>query len=174
MSIIQEIKRSVWLAALMTGGPVLLSKSRYELVECYDFNEADEGSWWGRFSDYPEISPELGKKLRDEIKKEKAKIDWDATEEMKDETVSIFNGTFADNTSLPVMVGILVLTNGSKYPWVCNFDCDFNHLKDVLELIKTWESKTDNQVLNDLCDKIDSALIKHKNLGYGFAYDMVR
>ena len=175
MNISQTIKRTCWFAALMHGGPVYLmdwsdyrdwvhsrnpyGKTKEKSIFDYEmttFREADRDSYWSYYGSGPEFSVDLAKKLLADID---AGIDWDAMKEIEDDEESVFNGTFAtDHPSVPIVKGVLILKNGSKYPWVANLNINLSGLAKVLAFMKEWENKTDEEITEALKMKLEDTL----------------
>lgn len=53
------------------------------------------------------------KKLRSEVKS--IGIDWDKTKAPRSDKAGVFNGTFAESSTVETLLGTLVLKDGSKY-----------------------------------------------------------
>ncbi len=170
--IANEIRRSVWLAALFYGGPVYpisyhdwsefkSSKKSSKNIFDYKMSSFEESysrdTWWQYYGGRANYSRELVKRFLDDIENE-VEIDWNNTSNPKDYTESEFNGTFNDSTEIPLVLGYLHMKNGNVYPWVANLNINLSGIYKVLEFIKKWENKTDTEVLEMVKSKFEKAL----------------
>lgn len=90
-------------------------------------NNADKFAWkflvdngnvvgdWEYYGGCYNTYPKKTKECRSKIKT--VGIDWNKTHPATDSMRSSFNGTFADTTFVKVMMGTLVLNDGSTWEW---------------------------------------------------------
>ena len=184
----KSITRAMWLAVLSVGSPVYplgyldyqeythslhpygRGKKKVEPKEITDFSICDfhqypeNKSYWSYYGGYPQASEIMAQKFIEDIP---IGIDWEATQEPKDDVEHEFNSSFDPSTEIPVMQGVLVMNNGNKYPWIANFETDMQNLRSLLSFIKEWESKTDEEILELVKERINRSL-ENKRL-YGFS-----
>lgn len=179
MNIESTIKRSCWLAALHYGGPVyLLTQQDRRTIEndyartidiaslpIQSFKTASRDSYWSYYGGRPEFSIVLAQKLFEALNNG-ATIDWDKTQPVKDDTETAFNGTYGDDTNVPIVTGTLVLNDGQQFPWIANLNTNLTGMKDVLEFIYKWENKSDEEIIENLKNKLDIARKNKNNMNY--------
>ena len=141
-----SIKRTIWLAALLSGCPVKVS-DKVDLSEKntrIDFGYND--TWWNYYSGctLADLS------LVDEIIDGDLQIDWEATSDLLEDSESEFIGTLNPSNEIPILKGILRTKSGAQYPWVSNFKTDFQNLRNLLAILKEYEVKTDEEVIEKL------------------------
>lgn len=161
-----QVKRAVWISALMKGVPVYpLNYSTYRTYEVYlrqtkkkdrkpiydyalptDIQGALRESWWSYYGGKPMPCSECVERFIADINGG-AKIDWDKMEEMREDAESEFSGTFDDVRKIPIVCGVLKMTNGNNYTWVANYEGNLSGIRSILEQIAMRESKSDEEIL---------------------------
>ena len=177
MDVDKTVTRATWLAAFLCGGPVLLlsDDDQYEYEKSFrrhepslavdplqfkileEFPEWGHDEWWDGYGGYGKFSRELCTRLHEDIS-QGVTIDWEKTKELTEDSQSKFVGTYQDSKNIPIMRGVLYLSNGNYYPWVSNLNINLSGLKAVLNFISKWEKKTDVEVLEKLKEKLEEAL----------------
>lgn len=129
-------------------------------IDLTNFDEyGSKDSWWPSYHCSPSYSRELATQFYNDLEAG-VEIDWEATTELLDHSVSVFNGTFAENSDVPLMVGILVMKNGNKYPWVTDLKIKMDRLKDILEFIDKWKDKDEAELRKELQRKFEEILTR--------------
>ncbi len=167
-SIYDQVKRAVWCCALMKGGPVYLYgyMDKYELRKkgskitdtklLLDFQLADSDSYWEYYGGSPKFNRELAEQLIVSLKA--SGINWEAMPELEDDIKDEFNGSYGENRSIPVMKGFLHTNDGKVYPWMANLELPMTNLMTILRYVKEWETKTDDELVADLLDRLRKAV----------------
>lgn len=185
MSVVHDIKRAIWTAALLRGGPVYLmdletrwekesdashsyrktqevmealwkkSRNDYNYKMCMTFGQADDNSYWDVYGGHPDFSSSMCEKFITDIQ---AGIDWEKTSELQDHIEERFNGTFSPNTPIPVVRGFLHLKSEVIYPWMANFNVNLSGLNGLLSVIQKLEGKTDEEIIQQVCARFEEAV----------------
>lgn len=157
----EDIKQTIWKAALLQGCPVKLSDD-YDVDQFgtngYYFSDRD---WWNYYGGGPNADIDLVNK----IISEKIEIDWENTKELIDDEQSAFQGTNSPSTVIPLLKGVLVTKSGDKYPWATDFGVKTQNLIDLLSIIKTYEAKSDQDVLATVKEKFKKLLKESTQYG---------
>lgn len=66
-------------------------------------------------------------------------VDWDKTEAPKSDSISTFNGTFADSTKAEILTGVLVLKDGTEQHW----EADAIEITNVFDMMAAVSEATE-------------------------------
>ena len=165
-----QIKRSTWIAALLSGVPVypmgyydyrdyernqrLNSKKRkpqtdYKLA---DFDDAYSESYYGRWDSSPTMSEELVVRLLTDIESNVG-VDWNKTTDLEDSVHPQALGTDQGCYDRPITRGVLWFKNNNQYPWISTDVSNISKMIDLLLLIAKYEDYTDEAILAMLTKK---------------------